>query len=281
VYQALSNYYQLAFGSGLGESFDFDIDDFCRKFEMKSTAVYPVLKKLEEFGLLEMNENFFRPSVLHISIDNKRLYEFQVAHVRYDLVIKALMRLYGGELYTDFVSISEHQIAQLLKVSPEEIKIELEQLHKLQLMVYEPQNEKPQLTFILPRQDAGKLPVDRKEFERRRDLHFTKMEAMINFVEQEHRCRMQLIQEYFDEVTYSTCGICDVCLTKKKKENLDAFEDYESQILYLLKKKPLTLEELESEVAPRERELFVDAVRDMVDRGQVFYDDVWMLHLKT
>ena len=279
IYQALANYYQIAMGSSQGESYDFEIDAFCKKFDMKSVAVYPVLKKLEEFGLIELNESFYRPSVLHISIDKKRMYEFQVAHVRYDLLIKTLMRLHGGELYSDFTTISETQIAQVMKLTPQEVKIELEHLHKLQLMVYEPKNESPKLTFILPRQDAERLPIDRKEFDRRRDLHFAKMEAMINYVEQDHRCRMQLIQEYFDEITYDNCGMCDVCIEKKKRDNLDALHDYELQIRYLLGQKPVTVEELETLVDPKDKELFIEVVRELVDAGEIYYDELWTLRL--
>ncbi len=279
VYQALANYYQIALGSSQGESYDFEIDTFCKRFDMKSIIVYPVLKKLEEFGLIELNESFYRPSVLHISMDKKRLYEFQVAHVRYDLLIKTLMRLYGGELYSVFTAISETQIAQVMKLTAQEVKIELEQLHKLQLMVYEPKNESPKLTFILPRQDAERLPIDRVEFERRRDLHFAKMEAMINYVEQDHRCRMQLIQEYFDEVTYEVCGMCDVCIQKRKRENLEALHDYENQIKYLLGQKAVTVEELEILVDPKDKELFIEVVRELVDAGEIYYDDLWTLHL--
>ncbi len=279
IYQALANFYQIAMGSSMGESYDFDIEAFCKRFDMKSVTVYPVMKKLEEFGLIELNENFYRPSVLHISIDKKRLYEFQVAHVRYDLLIKTLMRLYGGELYTDFTTISETQIAQVMKLSVEEVKIELDQLHKLQMLVYEPRNESPKVTFLMPRQDAERLPIDKVEFDRRRDLHFSKMEAMINYVEQDHRCRMQLIQEYFDEVTYENCGMCDVCIQKKKKDNLDSLHDYENQILYLLGQKPVTVEELETLVDPKDKELFIEVVREMVDAGEIFYDELWTLHL--
>lgn len=279
IYQALANYYQLAEGSSQGESYDFDLDAFCKKFDMKSVTVYPVLKKLEEFGLIELNESFYRPSVLHISIDKKRLYEFQVAHARYDLLIKTLMRLYGGELYSDFTTISETQIAQVMKLTPPEVVIELEQLHKLQLMVYEPKNESPKVTFLLPRQDAERLPIDKIEFDRRRDLHFAKMESMINYVEQDHRCRMQLIQEYFDEITDEVCGTCDVCIQKKKKDNLEALHDYEGQVLYLLKQKPVTVEELESLVDPKDKELFIEVVRELVDAGEIYYDELWTLHL--
>ncbi len=277
IYQAVANHFQVAEGSSQGESYDFDLDVFCKKFSFKSTDVYPALKKLEEFGLLEFNESFYKPSTLHLAFDKKKLYEFQVAHARFDLLIKALLRLYGGELYTDFTPISENQIALMMKQSLPTIKLELGQLHNLQVLVYEPVNESPKITFVLPRQDANRLPIDRKEFDRRRDLHIRKMEAMKSYVEQTHRCRMQVIQEYFDEVTYTTCGMCDVCISKRKSENLAMLTDYEQQILYLLKQKPMTVEELETAVDPQEKELFIEVVREMVDSAQIAYDEFWVL----
>jgi ATP-dependent DNA helicase RecQ len=279
IYQAIANYFQVAEGSSQGESYDFDLDGFCKKFSFKATDVYPALKKLEEFGLLEFNESFYRPSLLHITFEKKKLYEFQIAHERFDLLIKALLRLYGGELYSDFTPISENQISLMMKQSVSTIKLELGQLHNLQVLVYEPVNESPKITFVLARQDANRLPIDRKEFDRRRELHLTKMEAMKNYVEQDHRCRMQVIQEYFDEETYSVCGMCDNCISKRKTENLAMLKDYEAQILYLLKQKPMTVEDLETAVDPKEKELFIDVVREMVDSAQIAYDEFWVLRL--
>ncbi len=280
IYQALANYYQLAEGSGHGEGFDFQMEEFCKRFNFKSIVVYPALKKLEEFGLIEFNESFYRPSVLHISIDKKKLYEFQVAHVRFDLLIKTLLRLYGGELYTEFCTISELQLAQVMKLSVQAVRLELEQLHKLQMLVYEPVNDGPKVTFVLPRQDANQLPIDRVAYDHRRDLHFSKMEAMIGFVTQSNRCRMLVIQEYFDEITDQRCGKCDVCISARKKENLAALKDYEAQILYLLSQKSLSVEELETEVDPKEKELFMDVVRELVDAGEIVYDEFWVLNIK-
>lgn len=277
IYQAVANHFQVAEGSSQGESYDFDLEVFCKKFSFKSTDVYPALKKMEEFGLLEFNESFYRPSLLHFSFDKKKLYEFQIAHERFDLLIKALLRLYGGELYSDFTPISEHQIALMMKQSVSTIKLELSQLHNLQVLVYEPINESPKITFVLSRQDADRLPIDRKEYDRRRDLHLSKMEAMRTYVEQDHRCRMQMIQEYFDEITYATCGLCDVCINKRKTENLVMVKDYEQQILYLLKQKPMTVEELETAVDPQEKELFIEVVREMVDSALIAYDEYWVL----
>jgi ATP-dependent DNA helicase RecQ len=280
VYQALANHFQLAMGSSEGESYDFDLDQFCRKFSLKSAAVYPALKKLEEAGLVTFNESFYRPSRVHFSIDKKKIYEFQVAHARFDSILKALLRLYGGELYADFMTISEAQLSSALKLSVPQVKGELQQLHELQLLAYEPSIDNARITFVLPRQDAERLPIDRMVLETRRNLHLRKMESIIQYAEQSQRCRMQLIQEYFDEITYSTCGICDVCIEKSKQLNSTTTKDYETQIIYLLTNHAMSPEELEQQVAPKEKDLFVEVLREAVDAGQVYYDENWLLHLK-
>ena len=281
IYQALANYYQLALGSSQGESYDFDLENFSKKFSFKSPAVYPALKKLEETGLIQMNESFYRPSKVHIAINKKKMYEFQVAQARFDPLIKMMLRLYGGELFADFIAISENQLAGALKHTTAEVVIELNQLHQLQLLIYEPAKDGAQIIFVLPRQDAERLPIDKIEMERRRELHFKKMEAMINYVEQDKRCRMQTIQEYFNEITYDTCGICDICIDKKKKQNNSLYQDYYNQVLYLLKQQKLTPEELETQVMPKDHGLFVEVVRELVDIGNIYYDEHWTLTLKN
>ncbi len=48
----------------------------------------------------------------------------------------------------------------------------------------------------------------------------------------------------------------------------------------LLRQKPLTVDELESAVDPRDKELFVEVVREMLDQGLLAYDEFWVLSLK-
>src|SRR6185503_11788870 len=114
IYQSLANYYQLAVGSGQAESFDFDLDDFCRRFSLRSSMAFAALKKLDEEGLIQLGEGFYRPSRVHLQIDKKGLYEFQVASSRFDPLIKSLLRMYGAELFSDFVNINEPMIAKSL-----------------------------------------------------------------------------------------------------------------------------------------------------------------------
>jgi ATP-dependent DNA helicase RecQ len=281
IYQALANYFQLAVGSSEGECFDFDMDLFSKKFSFKPSAAYPGLKKLEELGLIQFNESFYRTSRVHFSIDKKKMYEFQVAHARFDPLIKTLLRLYGGELYSDFMTISEAQLASALKHTIPEVKLELQQLHQLQLLAYEPSVDNARITFVLPRQDAEQLPIDRVVMEARRKLHFDKMEAIIGYAEQTHRCRMQIIQEYFDEATFNTCGVCDICIAKRKHHDSSAIKDYQDQVFYLLGQKSMPPDELEAEVAPKDKDIFIEVLRDLVDEGKVYYDASWVLHLKN
>ena len=279
VYQAIANYYQLALGSGEGESYDFDLHEFTERFKYHASEIYVALKKLEEEGLLQFNESFYSPSQLHFAFDKPRLYQFQIANAQFDPVIKMLLRLYGGELFSDFVKISEAYLAKGLKIGTEEMINILKHLHALQVVIYQSVKEKPQLTFVLPRQDADRLPLNTARMAARKKLIEEKMNAMINFVTTTHRCRMQMIQDYFNEVTFDTCGICDTCIEKRKKENSQAFDELRNEIFSVLKQGSQTIEQVEERIAPRDHELFVDVIRELVDEGILEYDKTWKLRL--
>jgi ATP-dependent DNA helicase RecQ len=281
VYQCLANYFQLALGSSEGESYDFELYDFCDHFKLQVADVYNALKKLEEEGLIEFNESFYSPSLLHFSADQAKLYEFQVANERFDPLIKMLLRLYGGQMYTDFTKISETYLAKALKVRLTELTSLLQHLHELGMVVYQPAKDKPQITFVLARQDADRLPLNVKRLEERKALAESKMKSMAEFVTTTHRCRMQLIQEYFGEEIFDTCGKCDVCIAKRKKENLSQIQELKKEVLTLLKDKLYTIEQLEKRIAPPDTELFIDVIREMVDDGEIEYDSVWRLKIRN
>jgi ATP-dependent DNA helicase RecQ len=277
VYQSLANYYQLAVGGSAGESYDFDLEEFSKRFSYKPLAVYPALKRLEEAGLIQLNEAFYRPSRLNVLVDKLKLYEFQVAYAKFDPLIKTILRMYGSAVYSDFAVISEKQLAKSLNTTTAQVMADLHYLHKLQLVDYEPASEMPQITYVVPRQDAMHLPLDMAAMETRRQLNLAKMEAMIRYAEQKHQCRMQFIQNYFDEDTFATCGICDVCIDKRKKANQFTLKGYRNQVLYLLEN-PMPADELEKAVAPDDNELFIEVLREMVDANEIAYDEFWVLH---
>ena len=277
IYQSLANYFQLAEGGSQGESYDFDLDDFAHYFNMRSASIFAGLQVLESEGLIALSESFYRPSRVHIHMEKSRLYQFQVASARFDPVIKTLLRLYGAEIFTDFLSVSEINIAKALKTSPGEVQIELNQLQKLQVLHYVPASDKPQVTFILPRQDAAHLPLDPLHLATRRSISLRKAEAMIDFARQNHRCRMQVMLDFFGEADYDQCGKCDVCIEKKKKDQESSFQSYKRLITEHLDRKAMTVDELQTEIDPKDHDLFIEVVRDLVDQGVIKYDEYWVL----
>ena len=277
IYQALSNYYQLALGSAEGESFDFDLPTFCDQFDFHATEVYNALKKLEEEGLIQFNESFYSPSVVHIVMDNLALYAFQVANARFDPLIKMMLRLYGGELFSGFIKISEAYLGKALQLSVKDTKTLLTQLHELNVILYQPAKDKPQINFIMARQDAASLPVNKNRLTERRELSLQKMNAMIQLVSSKDHCRMQLMQDYFGEVTHQSCGICDVCIERRKSENVSTVQEMRQEILTNISKQAMLIEELEDRISPPDHELFIDIIRDLVDSGEIEYDPYWKL----
>ncbi|HYI77307.1 MAG TPA: hypothetical protein VEW65_06770, partial [Chryseolinea sp.] len=62
-------------------------------------------------------------------------------------------------------------------------------------------------------------------------------------------------------------------------ENERAFDELRQEILNMLKQGSQTIENLEERIAPRDHELFVDVIREMVDDGELQYDKAWRLKL--
>jgi len=124
------------------------------------------------------------------------------------------------------------------------------------------------------------LQLGEVRLEERRTLSIQKMEAMIEYVNQSHRCRTQFIQSYFDEETFDKCGVCDVCLGQKKKENQTEVKNYQEKIMACLRNKPMTSEELELAVNPTDHELFIEVVREMLDAVRIKFDEYWVLRIK-
>jgi len=275
IYQTLINFFGLAIGSSEGESYDFDLDAFINRYKLKLTDAFVALKKLEEHKLISLSDSFYRPSRIHFLLDISNLYKFQVSSSKYDPVIKALLRNYGAELFQDYVPIKEKVIATSLNTTKKEIVEALNHLMTLQILSYYPSSDKPQITFTLPIQDSRHLPLDTRWQAERRDLVIAKMNAMIGFTNQTHRCRMQVILDYFDEKTFDTCGRCDVCRSRKKNEQLEP--NYRRQVEKLIYEKPMTIEELEKAISPTHNNDFILAVRNLLDEGKIKYDEYWVL----
>ena len=271
----LGNHFQLAIGSHPLESLDFDFEVFTRHFDQKPIEIFHGIKSLESQGFILLTESFYQPSKVLFSLDHKAIYEFQIANGSYDAVIKGLLRLYGGELYNYPVQIKENGLSALLGVTMAECVAILNQLAERQVIEYFQQKDKPQLTMLLPRFAEDKLPIDKKRLNTRRKLTLKKMESVISYLHNEDRCRTQQILEYFGEISYDKCDVCDICISNRKRyidEELKSH--YRKQIENTLHESvDLDLQQLIKILFPEDKDLFSELISEMLDHGIVYYDD--------
>ena len=222
IYSALGNYFQLPVGAGKGMSYDFNIGDFCERFKLEIMRTYNALKILEMEGYIELTEDIDSPSKLHFVVNRDDLYKFQVANASYDAFIKFLLRSYTG-LFTDFVAISEEQIAKKANLKIETIRDILMKLNNAHIVRYIPRKHTPMLIYTEERLDDKSLTISKENFEIRKNRFVDKVNAVFHYATSSTKCRSQILLEYFGEKNSYRCGNCDVC-NQRNELNMSKYE---------------------------------------------------------
>ncbi len=265
VYQALGSYFQLASGSGMGQSFDFDINDFCSNFKLDVLPAFSCLKILEQEGWITMNESVYLPSSFMVLVTREQLYDFQLKNPSLDLIVKTLLRVTEGA-FSNFVNLNENSVANFLKMKADDFIAALHRFHKEGVIDYRPSKDKPQLVFTQDRVDAENLTIDQKQYNFRKERQAQRIEKAIAYATTP-RCRSQQLLHYFGENTVP-CGICDVCLGRTKAElNADDFERYKSKISQVLKAGPLSESQLLEAFAANRHNKVIEAINFLLEEG--------------
>lgn len=270
VYQSLANYYRIAVGSSLMVSYDFDITAFTNIYNLDVLLTYHALKILQEEGMVELNEGFYSASSFHFLVDQKELYGYQIAQASLDPVIKVLLRMHGGELFTEYIKIHEEKLASILNMPEGQVVKLLERIENLGIGAYNKKKDKPQVTFLTPRFDAGRLPLNVKRINERRENSASKAKSMVQYIGNGVLCRTLQILSYFGEEKDEPCGICDVCLENKKIGSLGGhLEEMRLRLVKTLNTGALfTYQELLSEAGySKENDDALKLLRQMEEEG--------------
>jgi len=271
VYHSLGNYFQLAYGTGEGISFDLDLSDFCTRFKLEPTKTVNALKFLEQDEYLSFNESVFLPSRFRFEILNEELYNFQIQNSSWDPFIKTLLRSYGGS-FENYVRLREHDIARRSNLSVQQVIEGLKQLQELGILNYMQQTDQPQVTYLRSRQQNKDLIINKRYIEERKATYRRKMEAVFAYAEHK-KCRSQMMLAYFDEVNAAKCGICDICLEEKRHRSLsETMDDITNEIVQLLSSDDLDTTELITRVRTGNEKDRIETIRLLLDAGKIKTD---------
>lgn len=279
VYRALGSYFQLALGGGQGESYDFDISIFCQKFQLEPVRTFNCLKLLEQEGWISLSEAVFTPSTLLIKVDKERLYDYQIKNRELDKVLKIILRSYQG-VFSSYVAFSERKLAEYCKISHEQLQRSLLRMQEDHIIEYNPQKDKPQLSYLRERMDAAYLTFDTQLYNFRKTRHAERIQKAIAYAE-EKICRGQQLLHYFGEKDAPACGVCDVCL-ERKKQSLDGetYERIRQKIQRLLEQEALPVKAVVDSFAPKTQQQVLEALTFMQNEG-LLIEKNGKLQLKT
>ena len=229
VYDHLAYYYQIATGDGYGVSREFNIDDFCRKFNHFPIRVHAALQILQRAGYIEYTEEQDNQARVRFLVTRDDLYRLRGDSPNEERVIVALLRNYGG-LFADYGFIDESMIANQCGMKSHEIYQTLKGLSEKHILHFIPRKQVPYIRYMQRREDSEHVQLSKEVYEERLTQYKERIEAMLRYAKDNSKCRSRQLLEYFGEKDTKDCGQCDVCHHTSKTD----IQQAKQQILTLL-----------------------------------------------
>jgi len=202
VYHKTWNYLGIGADSGQGATFFVDMFDLCKKMHLPVLSTYSALHLLSQMGYCSFDEEQEIQPRIRLRISRRELEEYRLNEAQNEL-LEHLMREYTG-IFTDLQYVhkldDKHQ--------------ELVALAQRRIIDYVPRTKANVLRLTVNRQAQIRIPQD--FYHERKNHYANKLKAMVEYAENKHYCRSQVLLSYFGENDAPTCGTCDICRTNSK-----------------------------------------------------------------
>ena len=262
TYQAICNYFQIAVGSGEGFSVEFDIDKLCNSYNLSPLLVYNSIKFLEKENYISYLDGGYEPAKIMFLSSKEDLYLFQIRFPKYELLIKTLLRSYGG-LFENYGNIKEKDLAFRTKTNVQLVKENLEYLDKQQILSFIPQSSLPKLFFNQDRINGKYLEFNPNNYYHLKQRYSERIQSVIDYTENDKLCRQVQLLMYFNEIDYTNCGHCDICINNRQKD----LEKIKQQIIKVLTNNLYSLEQLNSHMKNLNSVSWIKIFNEMIDDG--------------
>lgn len=285
TYQALANYYKIATGAGENNSFDFDFPKFCHQFNLPALPTHQSLKLLAQEGYISLSEATWLSARLHFLYNDQQIYHLYAQQPRLEPYLKAILQNHGGIVYDQYVDIDEEHLARIIskhftyKTTVEYVKNALKYMRNHHIIDYIPSTNQPQLIFARARADSRNMSFDTEKIAFLQRVSQENVAAMIQYSQNEMRCRSQTLVVYFGENDAGTCGVCDICITQKKAQSSTSIiEQLKSHIQAILPPQGIAISDLIEQLLKDVRfaqspnfneEFIVQTVRWLADHHQI------------
>lgn len=268
VYEYICNFLNISLEEGYDRLYPFDIEKFCRLFHMQQRQVETSLSLLGASGYMTFLDNREVGSRIQIVITREELYD-AVNDERTEAVMRTLLRLCPG-IFADYVYFSERKVAELSRLTPEQVYETIIMLRKKGVVQYVPRSATPLIYMNSAREEPQYVQIPIAVYEERRDTMLRRMESVLNFAHDDGKCRARKILEYFGEQGVSDCGICDNCRGQNKLKRPTPQGDIHSHLWRILSISPngITAEDV-NRIFLADAKKAMEILAFMADEGEV------------
>lgn len=277
VYECLGNYFQIAEGAGEGFAFEFDLPDFVKNFKLDQVRTLSALNILQVGGYLECTKEVNSRSRICFQTSRERLDKYIPDNEFTERLLVLLMRKYAG-VFAQYIYINEQYVAEELGSNRRQIYQTLIELSRQKIISYIPGNDRPYIVYHRPRLPLAYINISKEAYEERKKAYGEKIHEMVRYIEEPDSCRQLSLMRYFGQKESTPCGICDICLQKKKSSHTDKKEIRES-ILNVLRQKDMELKELVRSSQQDEKQV-IRQIRALLDENLIYYKTPVLLSLK-
>lgn len=224
VYQSICSINRVAEHDFPNQPFPVDPEGLAAHAGVSPFLISSCFTFLEHAGLLSYAENGHQFSTLYACAMRDDLFRFMDSHEKLREPIQYVLRMCSG-IFEHPVRIQEHRLAAGCGMPQQAFVDLLNTLHQLDLFSYQPASSLPECTFLAPRMDTDRLPVSARYVNERYTDFSQKLQAVIDYLENNAVCRTRFLVGYFGEQLDTECGVCDVCISRKSSSrNLNRFD---------------------------------------------------------
>ena len=199
VYHKTMDFLQIGAGSGLGHRFTVHMDELCHVMKLPVIQTFSALHLLSQAGYIDFEEDHETLPRVLIRVPRHMLGEYNLSREQAAL-LDVLMRSYSG-IYTELQYVREAD-----DKASHEILVSMAQRG---IITYIPRSVGCSLTMTNERQTE--IYLSPAIYEDRQTLFVSKIQAMLEYADQNQFCREQVLLSYFGETNAAPCGHCDVC----------------------------------------------------------------------
>lgn len=262
VYKKLCSYLGIAYQEGEHITYDFNIFEFCKCYQLNITKTLNAITFLDRQAVLRFSKEFKNKTTLQFLVDNYNLINYISTHKQHNTLLNFILRKHGGA-FESIITIDLNFIAVQLKLAKSVIKEQLIALEKNNIIKLKLFDSDINITLLEPREDDRTISRVSRHLEQQNNLKREQFQSVAHYIETKNTCKEHLLLAYFGEESKTNCGVCSFCIAEKiaKKETTLNLQD---QILTLIKEKTLSSSELQEKIQCNPEEL-LNTLRVMTD----------------